>query len=86
MARTRLFSDKLHGEGVALIPPPRNLEGKTGAHTKPSGQTNGIWEVEISYKTLGKLSRAMVNTNKVDVYYNLLVVPKGIIHARKRIC
>lgn len=77
------FFDKLNGEGVALIPPLQKLEGKTGPHTKSTGQTDGIWEVDISYGTLGKLGKAIANTNKVDVDYNVLVVLKGIIHARK---
>lgn len=39
--------------------------------------------VDISYKTLSKFGRAIANTSKIEVDYNVLVVLKGIIHARK---
>lgn len=61
------------------------LRGKKRHPAKPAKPTVDASpsRIDISYETLSKLGKAIANTHKVEVDYSVLVVLKGIIHARK---
>jgi hypothetical protein len=85
-AKHQSFINKLRGSGIGLPLPQDKPKERRRPPTKPTRQIAGVPsnpEIEISYKTLGELGKAIANTNKVKVDYNVLVALKGIIHARK---
>ncbi|KAF3048733.1 hypothetical protein E8E11_001895 [Didymella keratinophila] len=84
--KQRSLINKLRGSGIGQPLPLDELRGRKRPPTTPARQTTGVPsspEIEISYETLGKLGRAIANTNNVEVDCNVLVALKGIIHARK---
>jgi hypothetical protein len=84
--KQRSFIKKLKDGGAALPSPSEKLRGRKrrpARSTKQTADAPSSTELEISYGTLGKLGKAVANTNRVEVDYNVLVVLKGIIHARK---
>lgn len=61
----------------------QKIKGKRRAQTKSTGTSASIPTIQISYKTLRILGKAIARSEDVEVPYNVLVVLKGIIHARK---
>lgn len=65
---------------------PASLTQKTqnGKRTqKKRGNVTQPLTCEISYKTLGELGKVIAKAQSVEVPYNVLLVLKGIIQARK---
>lgn len=82
----QLLIQKLKDTDVARPSLMDKLKGKKRHPTKPTKptvDTSSPSKTEFSYKTLSKLGKAIANTDNVEVDYNVLVVLKGIIHARK---
>ncbi|KAF1932873.1 uncharacterized protein M421DRAFT_251567 [Didymella exigua CBS 183.55] len=85
----RSFVQKLKDKEVARPSLMDKLKGRKRQPARPAKPTSktadgsSSSEFEISYKVLSKLGRAIANTSKVEVDYNVLVVLQGIIHARK---
>jgi len=78
--------NKLRGSGIGQPLSQDKPKERERPPMEPTRQTAGVPskpEIEVSYGTLGKLGRAIANTNKVEVDYNVLVALKGIVHARK---
>ncbi|KAF3036466.1 hypothetical protein E8E12_006315 [Didymella heteroderae] len=79
------FIGKLKDGGIPLHSSLDKLEGQKHPPTNPTKQTASVpssQEIVISYETLGKLGRAIANTNKVEVHYNVLCVrnqEKGLV-------
>lgn len=66
---------------------PRSLMGKSKrrhrnqTYITTNAASHSI--IRLSYKTLGRLGKAIANADNTEVDYNVLVVLKGVIHARK---
>src|SRR5690242_20390246 len=58
-------------------------KGKSRTQTRSKANASAPSTIQLSYKTLGYLGKAIANSDDVEMDYNVLVVLKGIIHARK---
>ncbi|KAF2632487.1 hypothetical protein BU25DRAFT_407014 [Macroventuria anomochaeta] len=79
----RSFLQKLKDKRAAPPSLLRKLKGKTRNQTKSTVNATSPSTIEISYKTLRRLGKAIASADNIEVDYNVLVVLKGIIHARK---
>lgn len=82
-AAPRSFLDKLKNNRTMALSFVQKMKGKKRVHKKPTDTTASPQTIEISYKTLSRLGKAIGNAKGIEVPYNVLVVLKGIIHARK---
>ena len=74
---------KLKDKRAASLSLIQKLKGKRRAQAKTTGNTTSQRVTEISYKTLGRFGKAIASSEDIEVPYNVLVILKGIIHARK---
>lgn len=58
-------------------------KGKNRNRRKSKSNSGSRPTIQVSYKTLSCLGKAIANADDVEMDYNVLVVLKGIIHARK---
>lgn len=80
---SRSFLQKLKEKRRAPSSVIHKLKGKRRAQTKSPGTAASPATTEISYKTLARLGKAIASSEEIEVPYHVLVVLKGIIHARK---
>ena len=79
----RSFLQKLKVKRAAPVSLISKIKGRKRNQTKSTANATSPSTVELSYKTLSKLGKAIARADNIEVDYNVLVVLKGIIHARK---
>lgn len=74
---------KLKEKSAAPVSLMSRMKGKKRNQTKPPSNTTAPSTMELSYGVLRRLGKAIACADNLEVDFNVLVVLKGIIHARK---
>ncbi|XPS96689.1 hypothetical protein M3J09_005948 [Ascochyta lentis] len=78
----RSFLQRLKDKHAGSLSRIRKLKGKIRG-SKPTNITASPSTLELSYKNLKRLGEVIATAKDIEMPYSVLVVLKGIIHARK---
>lgn len=79
----RSLIQKLKDRSATPLSIMRKPKGKNRYQTKSKTNQTSPSTVRLSYKTLSRLGKAIATAGNIEVDYNVLIVLKGITHARK---